>query len=235
MRQALVMALDRPSMVEDVRAGYGDVTPGTFPPGSWAARPGEITTQYPYDPAAARQLLDLAGWTTGPDGLRVREGKVLSFRIVTNAENEVRDDYLDLIVEQWAAIGVGAQVTIVPFEELVSALTDSGDFDAFLVGYAWDAAPDQSALFACASGRPAANLTGYCNPGVDRLLVRAQREFDPERRTELYLEMQELVLADLPIAIIDFPRSVTGVAERAHNVYPSTINMYFNAETWWLD
>jgi peptide/nickel transport system substrate-binding protein len=234
VRRALLMALDRESMVRDARAGYGDVAPGTLPLNSYLARPDQITTRYPYDPAAARQLLDDAGWTMGPDGVRTNEGRALSFSVVTNAENEVRDDYLDLIVEQWAAIGVGVEIVIEPFEQAAARLTDSGDFEAFLMGYEWDAAPDQAALFACAGGRPAANLTGYCNESVDRLLYRARREFDPQRRAELYLEMQELVLADLPVAILDFPRAVFGVAQRAHNVYPNTVNMYFNAERWWL-
>lgn len=234
VRRALLMALDRESMVQEVRAGYGDVVPGTLPPNSWAARHDQIETRYPYDPAAARQLLDEAGWTTGADGIRARAGRRLSFTVVTNAENDVRDDYLDLIAEQWAAIGVGIEVQVEPFEEVVARLTDSGDFEAFLLGYAWDVAPDQSALFACAAGRPAANLTGYCNQSVDRLLVRAGREFDPERRAALYLEMQELVLADLPLAILDFPRAVYAITDRAHNVFPGTVNMYFNAEDWWL-
>ena len=235
VRRALLMALDRESMVQDARSGYGDVLPGTLPAVSWAARHDQIETRYPYDPAAARQLLDEAGWTTGADGIRTRDGMRLSFTIVTNAENEVRDDYLQLIAEQWAAIGVGVEVLVEPFDDVVARITGDGNFEAFLLGYGWDYSPDQSALFACAGGRPASNLTGYCNQSVDRLLVRAGREFDPERRAALYLEIQELVLADLPLAILDFPRAVFAITDRAHNVHPGTINLFFNAEDWWLD
>jgi peptide/nickel transport system substrate-binding protein len=235
VRQALLLALDRQSMVDDARAGYADVVPGTFPPVSWAARAEDVTSRYSYDPGRARELLDQAGWTTGPDGVRVHEGVPLAFTIVTNEENEIRARYLDLMREQWAAVGIDARIVVEPFDDLLARLTDSGDYDAFVTGYNWDVTPGQSELWACASGWPAGNLTGYCNPAVDSLLVRAAREFDANRRSELYLEMQELVLSDLPVAILDFPRTVVGVAQRVHNLYPSGVNLYFNAETWWIE
>jgi peptide/nickel transport system substrate-binding protein len=231
----MLLALDRDSMVEEARAGYADVVPGTFPQVSWAARAEDVTTRYPYDPGRARELLDQAGWTTGPDGVRVREGVPLSFTIVTNAENEIRAHYLDLMREQWAAVGIDARILVEPFEDMLARLTESGDFDAFVTGFGWDVTPDQSELWGCAGGRPAANLMGYCNSAVDGLLARAEREFDTSRRAELYLEMQELVLADLPAAILDFPRLIAGVAQRVHNLYPSAVNLYFNAETWWVE
>jgi peptide/nickel transport system substrate-binding protein len=235
VRQAMLLALDRDSMVEEARAGYADVVPGTFPQVSWAARAEDVTTRYPYDPGRARELLDQAGWTTGPDGVRVREGVPLSFTIVTNAENEIRAHYLDLMREQWAAVGIDARILVEPFEDMLARLTESGDFDAFVTGFGWDVTPDQSELWGCAGGRPAANLMGYCNSAVDGLLARAEREFDTSRRAELYLEMQELVLADMPAAILDFPRLIAGVAQRIHNLYPSAVNLYFNAETWWVE
>ena len=235
VRQALLHALDRESMVQDVRSGYGDVEPGTLPLNSWAARPDEISTLYPYDPARSRQLLDETGWTTGLAGVRSRDGRELSFTLLTNSENPIRIAYLEQIREQWSAIGVEVELIVETFFEVEERLTGSGDYEAFLLGYSWDLSPDQSELWSCASGRPAANYTGYCNRAVDNLLVRASRELDPERRAELYLQAQDLVLADLPVAILDFPRGLSGVVARAHNVYPNAVNLYFNAETWWLE
>lgn len=235
VRQALLLALDRQDMANEVRFGYADVGPGTLPVNSWASKPDSISTVYPFDPALARQLLDEVGWTTGADGNRAKDGRPLSFKLVTNSENSIRVEYLEHLKEQWSSIGVAAELVVEPFADVQQRLTESGDFDAFLLGYSWGLSPDQSAVWSCAGGRPAENFTGYCNGSVDNLLVRAQRELDSERRAELYLEIQELVLADLPVAILDFPRGLTGIAGHAHNVYPSGVNLYFNVETWWVD
>ncbi|MEZ4524126.1 MAG: ABC transporter substrate-binding protein [Thermomicrobiales bacterium] len=234
VRQALLHALDREAMVQDIRSGYGDVVAGTFPVNSWANPADGLSVSYAYDPARARELLDQAGWTTGQDGVRGWDGRKLSFRLITNSENPMRIEYLNQIREQWLAIGSTLNWSSNPLRTSKTG-NRTGDFDVFLLGYDWDLSLDQSAIWACAGGRPAANFTGYCNPRVDDLLVRARRELDPDRRIALYREAQELVLADLPVAILDFPRGLSGVADRAHNVYPSSTNLYFNAETWWID
>jgi peptide/nickel transport system substrate-binding protein len=75
----------------------------------------------------------------------------------------------------------------------------------------------------------------YCNPAVDDLLDEARVEPDRSKRIELYTEYQNLLLADLPAAILDFPRIITGVNMRVHNLYPSSVNERFNAETWWVE
>jgi peptide/nickel transport system substrate-binding protein len=235
VRQALLLALDREGMAADIRFGYADVPEGTLPVNSWAREAGPVAANYAYDPALARSLLDAAGWTTGVDGARTRAGRALSFRLLTNSENTIRIEYLEQIQEQWSAIGVGVELVVEPFVDVERRLVETGDFDAFLLGYSWGLSPDQAAVWSCAGGRPAANYTGYCNPGVDNLLVRARRELDVDARAALYQEIQTLVLEDLPLAILDFPRGLTGVAERAHNVYPNGVNLYFNAETWWLE
>ncbi len=235
VREALLLALDRDGMAQQARFGYADVMPGTLPPNSWAANPDSLSATYPFDPARARQLLDDAGWTTGTNGARTKDGRELAFQLVTNSENVIRVEYLELIQEQWRSVGVQVELVIEPFADVERRLTESGDFDAFLLGYSWGLSPDQSAVWGCASGRPAANFTGYCNRNVDNLLVRAQRELDGDRRAALYLEIQELVLAELPVAVLDFPRGLTGVAAHVHNVYPTGVSLYFNAETWWLD
>ncbi|HEX5501876.1 MAG TPA: ABC transporter substrate-binding protein [Thermomicrobiales bacterium] len=68
-RQAIAYALDRRQIGE--RVAHGDVVvgnPGVIPPGSPWYNPD--VTQYPYDPARARALLDGLGYRAGSDGLR---------------------------------------------------------------------------------------------------------------------------------------------------------------------
>ena len=76
VRQALMYALDRESIVNDILLGYGEVAQGTQPVISYAYAPDQITTPYTYDPEKAKELLAEAGWTdTDGDGIVDKDGK----------------------------------------------------------------------------------------------------------------------------------------------------------------
>ena len=75
VRQAMLYALDRDSIVNDILLGYAEVAQGTQPVISYAYAPDQITTKYTYDPEKAKALLAEAGWTDSDgDGDR-RQGR----------------------------------------------------------------------------------------------------------------------------------------------------------------
>lgn len=65
VRQAIARAIAREDIVTYLRPGLGVPGIGFLPPVSWAFEPD--VPRYPYDPGAARRLLDAAG-SRGPDG-----------------------------------------------------------------------------------------------------------------------------------------------------------------------
>jgi peptide/nickel transport system substrate-binding protein len=236
VRQALLFALDREAMIESIRFGYGEVAVGTMPTLSWAYNPDGIDEKYPYDPDKAMQLLDDAGWTVGSDGIREKDGQRLAFTMYTNAGNQVRESYLTVLQEYWSEIGVEMTPQLEPFPALVERITQTFDFEAFLIGFQWDVSPDQSTMFSCdAAGGNGFNATNYCNEEVDALLEEANSETDREKRIELYTEFQNIVIDEQPETILDFPQGFTGVSNRMHNVYPSGVNARFNMQYWWVE
>ena len=236
VRQAMLYAIDRESLVRDIQFNFAQVAVGTMPPLSWAYNPDGIQNKYPYDPQKAKQLLQQAGWTdTNGDGTVDKGGKELAFTMYTNAGNQVREAYLTALQEFWAQIGIKMTPQLEPFPALVDRITVSRDFEAYLLGFGWSAAPDQSAMWATNSYENGFNTVKYSNPAVDQLLAQANAEMDQQKRIQLYTQMQNLVLEDLPQAIIDFPQMPTGVNNRVHNIFPSDINTYWNVETWWVE
>ncbi|CAN5787575.1 peptide-binding protein [soil metagenome] len=237
VRHALLYALDREAMIEAIRFGYGEVAVGTFPVLSWAYNPDGIDEdlRFPYDPDMARELLDSAGWVEGGDGVREKDGQRLAFTMYTNAGNTVREQYLTIMQEQWSEIGVEMTPQLEPFPALVERITETFDFEVFLVGFSWSVPPDQSPMWHSDSYPLGFNIVKYSNPEVDALLEEALSEIDQSRRVELYTEFQNVLLADLPMAVLDFPQGVQGVNQRAHNVFPNSVNSTFNVETWWIE
>jgi peptide/nickel transport system substrate-binding protein len=236
VRQALLYALDREALVEEIRFGFGITAVGTMPPLSWAYNPEGIELTYEYDPDKAMELLDSAGWTdTNGDGTRDKDGQELAFTMYTNAGNNVRESYLVAFQEYWAEIGVNMTPEFIPFPDLVDRITETFDFEAFLLGFGWDASPDQWAMWGCEAYGGGFNSVMYCNDEVDALLEEARVETDQARRIELYTEMQNILMDELPAAMLDFPQLPTGVNNRVHNVFPSDINTYWNLNMWWVE
>ncbi len=237
VRHALLYALDRQAMIEAIRFGYGEVAVGTFPVLSWAYNPDGIDADlhFDYDADKAKELLDSAGWTEGSDGIREKDGTKLAFTMYTNAGNTVREQYLTIMQEQWSQIGVEMTPQLEPFPALVERITETFDFEAFLIGFNWSVPPDQSPMWHTDSYPLGFNIVKYSNPEVDALLDEALSEINQDRRVELYTEFQNVLLADLPMAVLDFPESIRGVTSRAHNVFPNSVNRWFNLETWWIE
>jgi peptide/nickel transport system substrate-binding protein len=237
VRQALFYALDREAMVQSIYFGFAEVAVGTIPTMSWAYNPDGVDLKYPYDPDKAMQLLDDAGWTdTNGDGTRDKDGQELAFTMNGIAGNAVAEATLTALQEFWAQIGVKMTPALEPFPALVERIAQSFDFEAFLVGFSWGAAVDQSTMFTCdAAGGNGFNITSYCNPEVDKILAEALSEPDRDKRLDLYNQFQNIVAEDLPETVMFFSRGINGLSNRVHNVHPNTVNERFNAQYWWVE
>ncbi|HUG13515.1 MAG TPA: ABC transporter substrate-binding protein [Thermomicrobiales bacterium] len=235
VRQAMLYAIDREALLESIRFGYGEVAFGTMPVISWAYNPDGIEMTYPYDPAMAEQLLDEAGWVLGSDGVRAKDGQRLSFEMITNAGNQVREAYLTAIQQYWADIGIEMTPLLEPFPQVVERLTATYDFEVVLIGFSWSADPDQATMFSCDGYGGGFNFVRYCNEEVDTILQQALNEVDRDARIELYTQFQNIIMEDLPMAILDFPQAFIGVNNRVHNLYPAAFGTRTNIHLWWVE
>lgn len=114
-------------------------------------------------------------------------------------------------------------------------ITGTKDFEMFLVGFSWGVDPDQSTMWKCSAYEGGFNMNKYCNPEVDRLLDEALKITDQERRKELYTQMQNILMEDLPSAILDFPQALSVVNKRVHNLFPNDVDDRYNAHQWWVE
>jgi peptide/nickel transport system substrate-binding protein len=78
-------------------------------------------------------------------------------------------------------------------------------------------------------------MNKYSNPQVDQLLDEAIRTTDVQKRKELYTQMQNIIMEDLPNAILDFPQAIAVVNKRVHNLFPNDVDDRYNAHQWWVE
>jgi peptide/nickel transport system substrate-binding protein len=67
-----------------------------------------------YDPSESEKLLDQAGWKVGPGGIRVKDGKQLTFNLIPNPYVPSTQQEDELISQQLKKVGINAPLKIIP-------------------------------------------------------------------------------------------------------------------------
>jgi peptide/nickel transport system substrate-binding protein len=73
-----------------------------------------------YDPSLSESLLNQAGWVVGAGGYRHKDGQTLSFTLVPNPYVPSTEQEDELIAQQFAKVGIKAQLKIVPLSDYAS-------------------------------------------------------------------------------------------------------------------
>ncbi|NEE59455.1 ABC transporter substrate-binding protein, partial [Streptomyces sp. SID8455] len=90
VRRALDVAVDRQTMVDAILNGSGKPAYGPVPTDSeWFTKGTERT----HDVAAAKKILDEAGWIPGKDGVRVKDGVRATFPLWYLSGDKLRQEH----------------------------------------------------------------------------------------------------------------------------------------------
>lgn len=189
--------------------------------------------RYDYNPARAGQLLDAAGWRPGPDGIRVKDGQRLSFKVMAQAGRATDEDAQQVIIASLRGIGVELQ----PDNKSGVAFRDArykGNYDLFYGGWITSADPTYSVFF---GSKGVNNGQGYSSAKIDALLARAESTLDPEDRTAALRQFQVELMNDLPSIPITSNPSMIVVTDKLGGFVPNPTNMtnFVNTSGWFLN
>ena len=219
VRQAMMWALNRQELVDDVLDGQGLVLHTPILPNSWAYA-SDIPT-YEHDPRKAKVTLEEAGWFDDDnDGVRERGALRLEFTLTTNEDDPTRVRLVEAISEQLAAVGIRAVPESVGWEELVSQRLRLRHFDAVLSG--WQNLPSDPDLYpywhSSQANEDGLNFASYINEEADMLLENARSTNDRAERIDLYHRFQELFAFDVPSLLLYQPVYNYAVDRGVYNV-----------------
>ncbi|HEX7153946.1 MAG TPA: ABC transporter substrate-binding protein [Thermoanaerobaculia bacterium] len=193
VRKAIHHAIDRERIVRDLLAGHGVVADTMFAQGHWVRAEGLPT--YGYDPAAAKRLLDEAGYRD-PDGDGPRPRFSLTFKTSTNDEANRR---AQMVQEMLRQVGIDMKIQSM---ETATFLDDigKGNFQMYSLSRNGIADPDfYYVIFHSSNFPPEGQNRGYySNPRVDQLIMEGRSTFDRAKRKQVYGEIQRIVQEDLP-------------------------------------
>jgi peptide/nickel transport system substrate-binding protein len=189
VRTALIMAVDRASLVETLFGPYSPVAQGPLCACTFGFSPEFIFPSH--DLEAAVDLLDDAGWIDPDgDGIRNRNGEDLELLLVAPTWGS-NTEAAQLVAAAWEAVGARVTIEIAPgFGRLKEAQT-AGEYNA--IGFnLFGADPDLLRSFYASDGLY--NWMDYNDPMLDALLLQAAQEWsDRTKRQEIYAQITEIL------------------------------------------
>lgn len=193
VRRALAHAVDTGAIIEHLRRGLAVPATGIIPPMSWAH--AADLQPVPHDPAAARRLLDEAGYPD-PDGDGPRPRLQLTLK--TSTAEFVRLQAA-VIQQDLARVGVAVDVRTYEFATLYSDVL-KGQFQLFTLQWVGVSDPDMlRRVFHSAQMPPAGFNRGFfSDPQVDALIDTATTTTDGEARKGYYAAAQRRLHAAAP-------------------------------------
>jgi ABC-type transport system substrate-binding protein len=208
LRQAVEACLDKPAAVaaatDDLGvAAYADVPPGTWPYDGQIPRPGR-------DVAAARALIEAAGWAAGVDGIYQKGSNRLAATIYLRHDTQDRVKFVEILALQARQCGMDLQPSQGDFGSDLSSISEwpnhapgtDRPFDLYFYGWAagWDPLSDNfgsSGITTEAQG-VGANFGGFSDPRIDDLLARMETTYGLAARADLFGQYQEILAQQQP-------------------------------------
>jgi len=201
VRQALTMAINREEMITFILFGLGRQATGPFPGHLWYADPK--VAPWPFDPDRARRYLKEAGWEDRDgDGILEKDGKPFRFTLITNSGNEVRKDVGVLIQRYWRDLGIDVKLEMYEWSVFLKNFINPRHFDACILGWSLGVDPDAYNIWHSKQIKDGFNFIGYQNPVADRLWEAGRREYQPDKRRQIYHQLQALLAEDQPYTFL---------------------------------
>jgi peptide/nickel transport system substrate-binding protein len=192
VRRAFYQALDRQFILDRVYFGQGSLSTGPISHQlEWAYTPG--VPSYPYDVAAANELLDQAGYPRSANGNRftITFSHASSFAKLGEAMRE-----------QFRQVGINLELESMDFNAAVEKVFVKKEFDLGVASYCNGPDPEIGVRRVYVSSNigpiPFSNGAGYKNEEIDQLFDQAATLTDRAERAEVYAEIQQIIVDDLP-------------------------------------
>ena len=206
----------RQALLEQLMKGHGEVVDGFLS----SAGPfyDESITATPYDPEKAKELLAEAGW----DGSQ-------TLRFYVNSGDGTFVKAAQVMVAQWAAVGINVEVQTVDLAALMT-LAGTTDYDMFAVQYTYvplDPYPDMGWLLGGEG-----SWTGYSNDEVNEALAATQTSGSVEESKGYYAVVDKKMQEDVPMFSAYIISAQGAVNKRLTGVNVDVYGFFNNIHEW---
>ena len=216
VRQAMLYAIDRQQILEELLNGHGEIVDGFLS----SASPfyDDSLTPVSYDPEKAKALLEEAGWDSSQ-----------TIRFYVNSGDSTFVNAASIIAAEWAAVGIKAEIQTVDFATLMS-VAGTEDYDVLAVQYTYapvDPYPDVAWLLGGEG-----SWTSYSDDKLNDALTKSQLTSDPEETKELFSVVDKKVQEDVPMFSAYVISAQGAVSKRITGAAPSVYGFFNDVQNW---
>ena len=222
-RQALMHALDRQRIIDDLWNGAAEVAHSNIPPGSQYYKAD--LKQYEFDPEKAKALLDEAGWTEGADGIREKDGTKFAFTCTVKAGDQARKAIAELAQQLFKDVGVDMQLAEAPVAEILEAMR-GGTMEMSIFNWTYNSGvlePDATDTLSSVGGN---NFPHFKNAEMDELCSQGLQKVEPAERKPIYDRIQEIFAEEVPVLYLQYDTWMLPFAVRIEGLPDATTNTY---------
>jgi len=246
VRRALCLLVDRASIEAHIYGRTGVAT------GNFLNNPERFVsknTKWEFDVGKANRVLEEAGWTRGPDGIRAKNGKKL--RLVFQTSINAPRQKTQAIVKQ-ACQRAGIEIELKSITPSVYFSSDTANPDTVkkfscdiqMLTVGTPSVPDpegfmqQFASWEIASkdnkwqGR---NTTRWRSDEYDEALRAAQGELNSVKRAALFIKMNDMVVGDVAVIPVVNRRRVAAMSNKLKATLSGWDNDFWNLEDWYRE
>ena len=229
VRQAFNLAIDRDTITTQLYGNTGTPTPNVLVgPAQYYSK--NTTDEFNLEKAA--QLLDEAGWVdTNGNGIRDKDGVEMQVVFQTSV-NPVRQKTQTIIKQGLKSIGVDVELKSIDASIFFSgdpASTDTvnhfyADLQMFTTGNLNPDPANYMQQYMCdeisqkSNSWSGSNYARYCNPDYDALWQKSQTELDSDKRRDLFIQMNDLLINDVAVLPIVHRAEVAGISNSLEGV-----------------
>lgn len=216
VRQALVYAIDRQQILDQLLKGHGEVVDG-FLSSAGPFYDAEIVP-VSYDADKAKELLDEAGW----DGSQ-------TLRFFVNSGESTFVNAAQVMVAQWAAVGIKVEVQTMDLSTLMTA-AGSTSYDMLAVQYTYPPVDPYLDIDWLLSGE--GSWTSYSDDSISEALAATQVASDIEETKALYTIIDKKVQEDVPMFSAYIISAQGAVNKRVTGAKPSVYGFFNDVQNW---
>jgi peptide/nickel transport system substrate-binding protein len=231
VRRAIALAVDRDGIAKAILRHPESSASQLLPPilSGWHRRDLPAIA---HDPAAARKLLDEAGWTAGADGVRARDGVRLAAKLLTLANRPELPVMAAAIQAQLRQIGMDVAIEVGPGNSVPAAIKD-GTMQMTLVSRTYVNVPEPIATIIPDFTRERSVWASVRWDGRDRMKALTDAylaSFDEARKDELRGQIVRLLHDGMPVVPVSWTEHTVAVSGRLRNVAIDPYEMRYLVE-----
>ena len=245
VRQAISLLIDRSSIEKFIYGRTGSATANFL---NSPERVRSKNTKFEFNIEKANQILEVAGWKKGPDGIRAKDGKSLKFVYQTSI-NAPRQKTQAIVKQACQKAGIDVELKSVVASVFFSSDTANPDTyphfycdaqmynttmfqpdpQVFMNQYvSWQVANKDNKW----QGR---NVSRWQSKEYDEIYHQAEQELDVVKRAAMYIKLNELVVGDNYIQPVVRRPKVTAVSSNLTTHFSGWDNDLWQIANWYRD